>query len=297
MACRRLETTYLLIFLLILVNSCALGEFTQTEVVYYTIPPVTYLRHAPGYASPIVAPVYQADQVIILSSLEDDWCRVQTLQSRQIGWIQRPLLSPVPIPIETYYVHAPEVPLRDAPQEEVISRYILHRGDKFRKLSENKQGWWWVLVEKDKSLGWIPGVAVSEQLSENVLPGLVLHPTEGRAARTASSFQPPPKHYYYVAATSLNLHLLPLVSSQVVKVLKFNDKVEKVAQSGSKWLKVRYPETEAQGWALVSRLAESPSKAPKTFKRKRKKPRKRPKHLKPKENDNSRPEKFDPVIM
>ena len=283
MARRRLETTYVLIFLVILVNSCAVKESTQTEVVYYTIPAVTYLRESPGYASPIIAPVYQADQVKIVSSTQDDWCRVQSVQNRQIGWIQRPLLS--------------AVPLREAPQEEVISRHVLHQGDKVRKLSENQQGWWRVLVEKDKSLGWIPAVAVSGQLSEKVPPGQVVLPTEGSDASTPPSFQPSPKHYYYVAATTLDLHLLPLVSSQVVKVLKFNDKVEKIAQSGSQWLKVRYPETGARGWALVSHLAESPSKAPKTFIHKKKKPRKRPMPLKPQEDDSSQPETLDPEIM
>jgi uncharacterized protein YgiM (DUF1202 family) len=291
MAHRKLASTSVFLCLLLLVNSCVRFGARQTPEVYYTIPPVTYLREFPGYASHIVATLYHGEQVRMVSSIKDDWCQVQVRQSQQVGWMQRPLLSEAPINLETYYVQANEVPLRDAPQEEVISRYILHRGDKVSKLTENQQGWWRVLVEKDKRLGWVPAAVVSVKPPEKATPN------EVTTARTEASFKSASKNSYYVATTSLKLHLLPLVSSQVVKVLQFNDAVEKVYQSGPTWLKVRYPETGAQGWVLARHLSESPAKTPKTFTRKKKKT---PKRLTPQqlqEEQSIPPEDLDPEVM
>ena len=44
----------------------------------------------------------------------------------------------------------------------------------------------------------------------------------------------------------------------LVKVLKLNDKVEKISQSGSDWFKIRYLDTGAEGWALAHCLKGSP---------------------------------------
>jgi uncharacterized protein YgiM (DUF1202 family) len=289
MAHRKLASLYLLLCLLLLINSCASIGARQSPDIYYTIPAVTYLRELPGYGSQNVATLYHGEQVTILSKIADDWCQVQVGRSQQVGWIQRPLLSQVPIHHATYYVQVNKIPLREAPQEEVMSRHVLQRGDKVRKISENQQGWWRVLVDKDKSLGWVPAAAVSLQTPEKA-------PTV-EVVKTDDPLRPVPKHSYYVATTSLKLHLLPLVSSQVVKVLKFNNKVEKVSQSGNEWLKVRYLETGAQGWALARYLSNSPAKAPKTFTRKRKRVRKRPKDLRPEKEKITVPEKLDPEVM
>lgn len=279
-----------LLFLLVACASCALTPVTGPQEVYYTIPPITYFRESPDYASPNVATVYRGEQVKILSKTADNWCRVQTVQGQQIGWMQRALLSPVPIPTETFIIRENEVPLRDAPQKEGSSRQILQRGDKVRKLSENQQGWWWVLVEKDQSLGWLPP-AVTASATEKAAPGPTAEPGK------PSSPLPPPKPNYFVATANLNLYLLPLVDSKVVKVLRFNDKVEKIAQSGADWFKVRYPETGAQGWARAIALTESPLPAPKVFPAKRKKALKRFGPLKPAEPGTTQPEELEPEVM
>jgi uncharacterized protein YgiM (DUF1202 family) len=284
--------------LLVICNSCALIRPQPPQSVYYTIPSVTYFRDNPGYGSRNVATVYRGEQVKILSEIANDWCQVQKVQDQQVGWIQRPLLSPVPIPTETYTVQENEVPLRDVAQKEGTSRQVLHRGDKVRKLSENQQGWWWVLVEKDESLGWLPGnTMVSTAAPASAAPVKAAGPSGSGSAGMNASSSPAPQKYFYVATANLDLHLLPLVSSQVVKVLKLNNKVEMVAQSGSEWLKVRYPETGAQGWAQTVALSESPSAAPKVFAPKPKKPLKKPRRPKPAEPGTTQPEEVEPEAM
>jgi len=249
-----------LLFLIALAASCALLQPQPPANVYYIVPSVTYFRDNPGYASTNVTTVYRGQQVKILSRIADSWCQVEAVPGGQVGWIQRPLLSPVPIPTVTYTVTATEVPLRDEPQKEAVVRRVLHKGDLVRKLSENQQGWWWILVEKDEVLGWIPGNALSEQAAAAAPAGRATAPSG-----TAASPPVAPPTYLYVAVANLDLHQLPLLSSPAVKTLKFNDKVEKVARSGVVWLKVRYPETGAQGWAQAPTLSDSPSKTPKVF--------------------------------
>jgi uncharacterized protein YgiM (DUF1202 family) len=263
---------------------------------YYIIPSVTYFRDTPSYASANVATVYRGQEVKILSKIDNDWCQVETVPGGQVGWIQRPLLSPVPIPTVTYTVAAPEAPLRDMPKKEAVIRRVLHKGDLVRKLSENQQGWVWVLVEKDESLGWLPGNALSEQAAPGPAgPGAL--PAESGSEETAASTPAPPP-YLYVAVENLELHQLPLLSSQAVRTLKFNDKVEKIAQSGAEWLKVRYPETGAQGWAKAPTLTDSPSKTPKVFppSRKRRIP-KRSRRIKPAEPETPKVEEIAPQAM
>lgn len=252
-----------LLLVLLALSSCVLTERLTEDnpgpEVYYTIPSVTYIREFPGYASRIVDTVYRGEQVTILSRTEGEWCRVQTPGDQQ-GWIQHPLLSPVPVRVETYYVQAAEVPLREEPHKEVISRKVLNRGAEVRKLAENDQGWWRVLVVKDKSLGWLPAETVAA--SQETSPGDGGMRSEEDAAETTSRSRPAAKQSF-VAITSLELHLLPLVSSEVVKVLHFNEEVEEVYRSDSQWLKVRYPKTGVQGWTLASYLSDSAGKEPK----------------------------------
>jgi hypothetical protein len=102
--------------------------------------------------------------------------------------------------------------------------------------------------------------------------------------------------YLYAATATLELRLLPLLTSQVVKVLKFNDKVEKLAQSGADWLKVKYPETGAEGWAPAQVLAGSPLAAPKVFPPIKKKPVKKPVRQ-PARPGTPEPEEIEPEVM
>jgi uncharacterized protein YgiM (DUF1202 family) len=291
-----------LLFLITMGSSCAVLHPKPPSTVYYTIPSVTYFRDSPGYASPNVATVYRGQQVKILSRMANDWCQVQTVPGGQVGWIQRPLLSPVPIPAETYTVQQAEIPLRDVPQKEAIARRVLHRGDKVRKLSENQQGWWWVLVEKDESLGWLPDNVLAEQTPTPATVSPAAAPARASSAEVKAVPPPAPQPYLYVATASLDLHLLPLVSSQVVKVLKFKDKVERVAQSGVEWVKVRYPETGAQGWVQVPTLTTSPSQTPKIYPPpKKRRVLKRPRRLQPAGQEtpqpSSQPEGVEPEAM
>jgi uncharacterized protein YgiM (DUF1202 family) len=293
---RGLSKLISLFSLLLLGNSCALLQTTPPPTVSYIIPSVTYFRDLPGYASRNVATVYRGEQVVVLSKIANDWCQVKTVPGGQVGWIQRPLLSPVPIPTEIYTVQEAEAPLRDSPQKESISRQVLHRGDKIRKLSSNQQGWWWVLVEKDESLGWLPPTVKAEKTTETAPASQPVKPPEKTAAE-GSPPAPAPPPYLYVAVATLDLRHLPLVSSQVVKVLKFKDKVEKIGQSRSEWLKVRYPETGAQGWAQAPTLTESPLQAPKVFPPPKKRLLKRPRHAKPTEPEAPQPGEVEPEAM
>jgi hypothetical protein len=285
----------LLLFLLVILKSCALIGGRQAPGVYYTMPPVTYIRELPGYASEIVVAVYRGEQVKILSNIKDEWCQVQTVVGGETGWMQRPLLSPVPIPIETYYVQAPEVPLRPEPHQEIISRLVLHRGDEVRKLAENERGWWRVLAEKNKSLGWLPAATLASSPPPETLSGVAGQPSQVGVQESSSSRSLPKQ--YFVAAATLELHLLPLVSSPVVKVLQFNDKIEEVYQSDSKWLKVKYPETGVQGWTQTSYLSESPAKAPQPVRPKKKKAPRKTGPPKGKKKPTGQPEDLEPEIM
>jgi uncharacterized protein YgiM (DUF1202 family) len=299
---RGLAKLLALLLMMAMAGSCALIQLhlqpQPSNNLYYIIPSVTYFRDNPGYASANVATVYRGQQVKILSSIADKWCQVEAVPGGQVGWIQRPLLSPVPIPTVTTTVTAAEVPLRDVPQKEAVTRRVLHKGDLVRKLSENQQGWWWVLVEKDESLGWIPGNTLSEQASAATTAGQTAT-TAGAGSRGAAvPASANPSSYLYVAVANLDLHLLPLFSSQVVKTLKFSDKVEKVAQSGAEWLKVRYPETGAQGWAPAPTLSESPAKTPKVYPPpKKRRTLKRSRHTRPAEPETPQPEEVAPEAM
>lgn len=297
LAHRNLGLTIALVWLVMACAACALNGARPGGEVYYTIPPVTYLREHPGYASQTVATLYRGEQVTLLSGLEDTWCRVQRTEGGQVGWIQRPLLSAAPVPPETFYVQVQEVPLRDDPQEDVLSRQILHRGDQVRKLADNQQGWWRVLVDKDKSLGWLPAGTVGDSPPPAGVRESAAKPfgQDGRGPGAA----PPPaaKAHRFVTAASLELHLLPLTSSPVVKVLKFNEKVEILAASGPDWRKVKYPQTGAQGWALARFLSDSPGKAPKSLAPKRKKAPKKVKRPDLKKDQGLPSEDLDPEVM
>jgi uncharacterized protein YgiM (DUF1202 family) len=292
-----------LLFLAVVINSCAATSPKTSQDIYYTTPPVSFIRESPKYDSPNVAPVYRGDQVVVLSRTADDWCQVKTVQSGEIGWIQSPLLSAQPIPTPTYLVQVSKVGLQNTPQKRAPSPEVLNRGDKVRKLSENEEGWWLVLAEKDKSLGWLPATAVSKLKPEKpgtASPTPAACPSGEGSAKVAASTPPPPKQLYYVATSELNLHSLPLVSSQVVNTLKFNDRVEKIGQSNSQWIKVRYPVTGAQGWAQGFFLADAALKTPKELPQPTQKKRtrsRRPVCPKPAQPEKAQPKETEPVVL
>jgi uncharacterized protein YgiM (DUF1202 family) len=293
----RLSRPISLFFVVAIINSCAALCPQPGQNIYYATPPVTFIRESPNYDSPNVAPVYRGDEVIILSSRADEWRQVQTVQSKKIGWIQSPLLSADPIPTPTYHVQISKVPLQDTPQKEGTSPKVLHRGDKVRKLSENQEGWWLVLVEKDQNLGWISASAVAEHEPKTASASQAPGPSGKASAKATASPPPVPKQYYYVATYNLNLHALPLASSKALKTLKFNDRVEKIDQSGSRWIKVRYTETGAQGWAQGLFLSEFSLKTPKVFSQQKRTTPKPPVCPKPAEPEKAQPEEIEPLVM
>ena len=244
-----------LIILILLFNACA----TNNKVdLFYSIPTISYLREGPNYDSPVVTELYNADTVKLLEKYDNGWWQVQSLRNDNIGWTQRDLLSYTPIIAQNYYITVSDLPLRNSPRQDVISRNLLGYGDTVKKIAE-KDGWWRILVEKDKSIGWIPAAMASETPPE---------PLEGEKPRITTSTktdegspasQPAPQlSYFFVAGGSLELYIIPFIPSQVVKVLKLNDKVEKISQSGSDWFKIRYLDTGAEGWALARFLKSSP---------------------------------------
>lgn len=247
-----------LIFILISLNSCALYKDKTKIESFYSIPTVTYLRECPNYDCQVVTEVYNTDEVILLEKSDNDWWRVQSLRDQKIGWTQRDLLSVAPIQAKNYYITVDELPLRGSPSEEVISRNLLAYGDKVQKIAESN-GWWRVLVEKDRSIGWIPDSMASENPPEQLRIEKAKIKQPEKTGKVSSHTQPSAKsNYYFVAAESLKLHILPIINSNIVKVLKINDKVEKISQSGSDWFKVRYLDTGAEGWAPARYLKESP---------------------------------------
>jgi len=228
--------------------SCAANN--QNVDYYYSIPTVSYLRDCPDYDCQVVAEIYNANEARFLEKNDAGWWRVQSLRDQKIGWIQGDLLSNVPLIAKNYYVVANELPLRDSPGEDIVSRKLLGYGDEVHKISE-KDAWWRVLASKDKVIGWIPANMVSETRPEP--PG-----EPEKTGEISSTTSPPKTSYYFVAAENLKLYIIPSIPSQVVKELKLNDKVEKISQSGSLWVKVRYPTTGAEGWAHARYFKDSP---------------------------------------
>jgi uncharacterized protein YgiM (DUF1202 family) len=208
----------------------------------------------------------------VLEEHEEDWWRVRLSQGGDAGWIPAKLLSSSPVQAESYYVAVATLPLRECPGEECPSRKQLLQGEPVRKIDQNEQGWWRVLVQKDLSLGWIPAAAVSENKPQEIV------------ARRSE------KVHYYVAASSLNLYLLPLTSSQVVKTLNLNEELEKLEQKSKDWVKIRQVSTGAEGWVLAQYLQEQQVPPQKPVPKKRKK--RLPKPALPK----LEPEKEEPPV-
>jgi len=244
-----------IVILILLFNACA----TNNKVyLFYSIPTISYLRESPNYDCPVVTELYNADTIKLLEKNDNGWWQVQSLRNDNIGWTQRDLLSNTPIIAQNYYVTVSDLPLRNSPRQDVISRTLLGYGDTVKKIAE-KDGWWRILVEKDKSIGWIPATMASETQPEPLGVEKPKIPASDKTDKGPPASQPAPQlSYYFVAAGILDLYIIPFIPSQVVKVLKLNDKVEKISQSGSDWFKIRYLDTGAEGWALARFLKSSP---------------------------------------
>ncbi|MDD2904172.1 MAG: SH3 domain-containing protein, partial [Syntrophales bacterium] len=179
------------------------------------------------------------------------------------GWLQRELVSPTPVAAAYYYVAVDSLELRECPRPDCPFQKILLKGDRVQKVDANDQGWFRVLVEKDASIGWVPADQVSEKVQK------------------AEVKPPPEKAYSYAAAATVNLHSLPLFSSRIVKSLPLNAKLEKLAQHGQDWFKVRHPASGAEGWVATKYLKDSPVPPKKPKLKRRPKRRVKPKPAAP----------------
>jgi uncharacterized protein YgiM (DUF1202 family) len=247
----------LFLFIPFFITSCAPipKQMETSPTVYYTTPVVTYLKECPAYDCKVVGELYRADRVEKVE-VKDDWWRVRLAGGTLTGWLQSELLSPTPVAAAYYYVAADTLELRECPSPDCPFRKILLRGDRVQKIDANHQGWLRVLVEKDASIGWILASQVTDRAQK----------PEAKPA--------PEKDFYFAAASNVDLHSLPLFSSKVVKSLPLNEKVEKLAQHGKDWFKVRHPGSGAEGWTAAKDLKTSPvtQEPPKRKKRFRKKP-------------------------
>ncbi|MCX5890811.1 MAG: SH3 domain-containing protein [Deltaproteobacteria bacterium] len=230
---------------------------------------MTYLRDAAAYDSNVVGQLYKGDQVEKVELGGSGWWRVRSGRTGQNGWIPSELLSPNPVSVVYFYV-TQTVSLRECPKEFCPSLQRLSRGDKVQKVEQNDQGWWRVLVAQGRNLGWLPATVMAEHLGNP-------------QAKT------PEPQYYFVTVRRLTLRREPLVKAEAIKLLQFNDQVEKLDQSPSGWLKVRQPASGAVGWVPERYLGTTPLKSPP-----REKPRKK-KSQPPKPGQGETP--LEPEIM
>ncbi len=155
----------------------------------------------------------------------------------------KPELKPVAGP---FYVTQQVTYLLDRPESGAKVVGPMYRGDKVERLDLGESNWWRVMVVQSRSQGWMPSAALAESWEEALRPQS-------------------PKAYYYVAVTKLSLRALPSAEAQIVRPLRFNDQVQKLAESQG-WFKVRQPATGAVGWVrardLATGLLKSPRRAP-----------------------------------
>ena len=204
---------------------------------YYVTTKITYLRDSPGYQGNLLGQLYLGDQVERLESHESGWWQVRSARSGQIGWVQGELLSPTPVLLVYFYV-THTATLRECAQESCPSLQLVYRGDQVQKIEENDRGWVRVLVARSRTLGWLPGAAVSEQL-------------EAAAGKAEGP-------YYYVAVRTLKLRQHPALEAEVVKTLRLNDQLQKVEVNPTGWVKVRQPASGAVGWVMGRYLETLP---------------------------------------
>jgi uncharacterized protein YgiM (DUF1202 family) len=179
-----------------------------------------------------------------------------------------------------YYI-APVVSyLRECPRHDCKVIDDLSQGDAVAFF--NSTGYWWqVRSERTGHIGWVPAAQVVP-----AFPG----PAKPAAAISRMS-------YLFVGASELNLYSLPLTSSPVVKVLHLNNKMEKISEAGTGWVKVRDSLSGAEGWTLSRYLKESPVPPQSLMDPKRKKFKKKPVKRGPKKETPSEHEPLKPEAM
>jgi len=225
----------------ILVPACTPPRPATPEIsTYYMASVIGYLRDSPGYDGLLLGQLYKGDQVEKLDRKETGWWRVRSARTGQTGWIQGELLGPDPVALVHFYITR-TVALRECAGEACPSLQLLYRGDQVQKLEENEGGWWRVLVERSRTLGWVPAAATADRLEEAAVK--------------------PPQPYYYVGVKALRLRRQPALAAEVVKTLGFNDQVEELEINPSGWVKVRQPATGAVGWVMGRYLEALPLKA------------------------------------
>jgi uncharacterized protein YgiM (DUF1202 family) len=226
-----------LILLLGLVCSCAQTQVVKPPEGFFSVTPeITYLRDSPGDGGNVLGPLYRGDKVEIVDSGESAWWRVELRRSGQRGWVRKELLSPDPVASVFYYVNEDTVPLLECPRHDCLPLQLLSRSDQVQRVEEGDQGWWRILVIKNRSFGWVPAAALTERIED----------TQQKQIR---------KSYYYVAVGKLNLRANPSNRSQVLRTLRFNDQVQKIGETKD-WFQVRQPSTGALGW-VTSRDLET----------------------------------------
>lgn len=253
-----------LTLLLGLVYSCAAPPVRPPEVSFYVTPLVTYLFDSPRYESNVLGTLYRGDKVEKLEvSSETSWWQIKVLRSGQTGWIQKELLSSDPVSSAFYYVNDDTLPLLECPRSDCLPLQLLFRGEQVQRVAEGPQGWWRILVLKSRSIGWVPVAALVEQLDE--------------AKRKQAQ-------YYYVAVRNLTLRAQPTNRGNVIRILQFNDQVQKLAETEG-WLKVRQPSSGAMGWVRSRDLETLPLTSPRGVP-----PKNEPKPFKQKEEPEIEPE-------
>ena len=134
------------------------------------------------------------------------------------------------------YVNPPVTYLRDAPDFKSAVLTDLFVGDQVEFIDMTDTGWCKVRSARTNLSGWIP-----RELLVDAPP-----PLKGEIV------EPPKKPnlpIYYVAVVNLKLREHPTNNSKIIKVLQFNNRVEKVDESPNGWFQVREPETDVTGWA------------------------------------------------
>lgn len=251
-------------------GACATPLPQSPEGDYYLTSDMTYMRDAASYNSHVVAQLYRGDQVERLEVVTGGWWRVRSGLTGQLGWVPGELFSAVRVPVPEFYL-IQTIPLRECPKDLCPSLQLLSRGDRVQKLEQNDQGWWRVLVVQTRNIGWLPANAMVESLEKSQAQGPAALP------------------YLYVAVNRLKLLRQPLINAEVIKVLQFNDQVEKLDQTPAGWLKIRQPASGAEGWVPAGDLEAALARRPRP--EKPKKIRRQP----PKPTENETPP--EPEIM
>lgn len=180
-------------------------------------------------------------------------------------------------PLVTYLRECPRLDCREVAE--------VHKSDRVELLEKKEGDWRLVRLLPGNQQGWIQG-----ELLGQVPPAV---PTE--SPPMAQTEPPPAQSVHYVAALEANLTNLPLISSQVVKVVKLNDRLEVISRSGSKWCKVRELGGSAEGWIQARYLKDTPvTEKSRVIKRKTAKKRG---HAVPKEELDRHPEAAGPSAM